>query len=211
VTAVISQRDLDHVRRRYEDRIAVHGPTFASLSTGGADKQTLRHRVHASVLPNPECSILDVGAGLGHFYRYLKENGFRGTYHGIDIVPDYVRACQADLPDAKWEVRNVFEEGFGGVFDVITLCQALNTRLPHSDNNTAMREFLRTACQSGARVVSVDMLTTYVDFRDPNLSYYDPSELFAFAKTLVPYVRLRHDYLPYEFTLQLFRERPSDL
>ena len=38
-------------------------------------------------------SILDVGCGLGDLYSFLHSNDFFGSYHGIDIVPEFIDHC----------------------------------------------------------------------------------------------------------------------
>jgi len=48
------------------------------------------------------------------------------------------------------------------------------------------------------------MLSTYVDFRNPDLFYYPPEEIFRMAKAIAPRVVIRHDYRAFEFCVQLF-------
>ena len=54
--------------------------------------------------------------------------------------------------------------------------------------------------------VSVNFLSTHVDFQNTRNFHYDPSEMLAFAKTLTKWVALYHDYPLWEFTLQMRRE-----
>jgi len=53
--------------------------------------------------------------------------------------------------------------------------------------------------------MAVNMLSTYVDYRDKTLSYVKPEMAFGLAKTMTPRVVLRYDYMPYEFTLYLYK------
>jgi ubiquinone/menaquinone biosynthesis C-methylase UbiE len=203
-THVLDPGDVSHVIQRYQRRIAEHGATFASLNSGGEEKQAMRHSVHASALRGERPSILDVGCGLGDFYRYLRGKNLECSYHGYDIVPEYIAECQRVYPQAKFEVRNIFVDGMEGSYDMIVMSQVLNNRYQKSDNLQVMQRALQLAFQHTRVSVSIDMLSTYVDFRNPDLFYYSPEEIFRMAKAIAPRVLIRHDYRAFEFSVQLF-------
>jgi len=203
-TRVLNPEDASLVVQRYQRRIAEHGPTFASLNSGSEEKQALRHSVHASALRGARPSILEVGCGLADFYKYLVRTNRDCSYHGYDIVPEYIAECQSVCPQAKFEVRNIFLEDIDGIYDTIVMSQVLNNRYQKSDNMQVMRRALELAFQHTRVSVSVDMLSTYVDFQNPDLFYYSPEETFRIAKTIAPRVLIRHDYRAFEFCVQLF-------
>ena len=200
----ITDVDLASVRSRYQTRIAQLGVTLQSMNTGGQVKQQIRHAVHAEVVRSDD-EVLDVGCGIGQFYQCLRGRGHRGRYHGIDIVPEYVAHCAQQFPEARFELRDVFETAIRRQHDVIVASQVFNDHYRHSDNPAVLKRFLGMAFEATRRVVTVDMLTSYVDFTVPDLYYFPPEEVFAFAKSLTRFVRIRHDYLPFEFSIQLFR------
>lgn len=200
----IADADLATVRSRYQTRIAQQGVTLASMNTGGEVKQRIRHAVHAELVC-PDDAVLDVGCGIGQFCTFLRDHGYRGNYHGIDIVPEYVAHCAAQFPAARFELGDVFQIGIRGQPDVIVASQVFNDHYRDSDNADVLKRFLSVAFEASRRAVTVDMLTSYVDFTVPELYYFAPDAMFAFAKSLTRFVRLRHDYLPFEFSIQLFK------
>jgi len=201
---VLDPDDVSLVIQRYQRRIAEHGATFASLNSGNEEKQAIRQWVHASALRRERPSILEIGCGLGDFYKYLIGKNRDCRYHGYDIVPEYVAECQRVYPQAKFEVRNIFLDGIEGCYDTIVMSQVLNNRYQKSDNMEVMQRALELAFQHTLISVSVDMLSTYVDFRNPDLFYYSPEEIFRMAKAIAPRVLIRHDYRAFEFCVQLF-------
>ena len=203
-TSVLDPEDVSRVIQRYRERIAEHGATFASLNSGSEEKQAIRQWVHASALRGERPSILEVGCGLGDFYKYLKTQKRDCSYHGYDIVPEYVAECQRAFPQAKFDVRNIFLSGIEGNYDTVVMSQVLNNRYQKSDNMQVMRHALELTFQHTRVSVSVDMLSTYVDFRNPDLFYYSPEDIFRIAKTIAPRVLIRHDYRAFEFCVQLF-------
>jgi len=203
---VLHPDDARNVIRRYQERISEHGATFASLNSGSTEKQAIRHSVHASALRGAAPSILEVGCGLGDFYKYLIEHQRNCSYTGYDIVPEYIAECQRSYADAKFELRNIFAAGIETTYDTIVMSQVLNNRYQKSDNMEVMRSAMELAFQRTRISVSIDMLSTYVEFRNPDLFYYSPEEIFRTAKTVAPRVTLRHDYRAFEFCIQLFHE-----
>lgn len=199
--------DVNVVIKRYQQRIAEHGATFASLNSGSAEKQAIRHSVHASALRNNKPSILEVGCGLGDFYVYLLSEKIDCSYSGYDIVPEYVTECRRRHPHADFAVRNVFDDGIEGTYDTVVMSQVLNNRYQKSDNMQVMRRALEMAFECTRTSVSIDMLSSYVDFRNPDLFYYSPEEIFRIAKAIAGRVVMRHDYRAFEFCVQLFHEQ----
>jgi SAM-dependent methyltransferase len=203
---VLNPSDAERVIRRYQRRIAEYGPTFESLNSGSIEKQRVRHQVHASALRGACPSLLDVGCGLASFYEYLTQEGRDCEYAGYDIVPEYVDLCRTRFAECKFRLRNILTDGIDGVFDTVVMSQTWNNRYQESDNVQVMEAVLRAAFDATRVSVSVDMLSSYADLRRPEVFYYSPEEMFAFAKTIARRVVLRHDYRSFEFCIQLFHD-----
>lgn len=203
---VLDPEDAMSVIKRYQQRIAEHGTTFASLNSGSEAKQNIRHEVHASALLGPNPSILEIGCGLGDFYKYLCQRKRDCSYHGYDIVPEYVERCRQLFPESTFEYRNVFRDGIEGIYDTIVMSQVLNNRYQRSDNVQVMKRAIELSFEHTRISVSVDMISSYVDFQNPDLFYYSPEEVFRIAKNIASRVILRHDYRGFEFCIQLFHD-----
>jgi len=201
---VFDSTDAERVIQRYRDRLAKYGLTLPSLNSGDEEKQRIRHRVHASALQGSRPSILDVGCGLGLFYEHLMKEGRTCEYAGYDIVPEFIEFCRTRFSDCSFMLRNILTEGIGGTFDTVVMSQTWNNRYQESDNLRVIQSALRLAFEATRVSVSIDMLSSYADRQNPEVFYYSPEDMFAFAKTLTPRVTLRHDYRPFEFCLQLF-------
>lgn len=203
---VLDPEDADRIIHRYQERIARVGLTFESLNSGSEEKQRIRHAVHASALRGPVPSVLEIGCGLGCFCRFLSGRGQQCSYVGYDIVPEYIAECRRVYPEARFQLRNVFSEGIDGQYDTVVMSQVLNNRYAKSDNMTVMQKALEMAFAHTRVSVSVDMLSKYVEYENPDLFYYSPEEIFRLAKAITPRIVLRHDYRAFEFCIQLFHE-----
>jgi hypothetical protein len=143
---------------------------------------------------------------LGDFYRYLSESNVDCIYTGYDIIPEYVVECAKRYPQAAFHLRNIFQDGIDDTYDTVIMSQVFNNRYHHSDNLEVLRAALAMAFEHARVSVSVDMMSTYVDFQNPDLYYYAPEDIFTIARTIARRVVLRHDYRPYEFCVQLFHD-----
>jgi trans-aconitate methyltransferase len=191
---------------RYRKRINEHGLGLASLNSGSQEKQALRCKVHQAALVTQNPEVLDIGCGLGSFLQFLNERNIACRYTGYDIVPEYVAECRRLFPDARFEKRNALTEGIDGTYDTIVLSQVLNNRYQNSDNVRVMKRMLELAYAHTRISVSVDMLSDAADAPKPDLFYYSPEEMLAFARKIARRVVLRHDYRPFEFCLQIFHD-----
>ena len=43
------------------------------------------------------------------------------------------------------------------------------------------------------------------------VQYSDPSQVFRFCKSLSEWVVLRHDYLPHDFTIYMYKNNPNTI
>lgn len=202
----MNQGDKTEIIQRYRERLDKYGVDIRALSSGTEERRRLRFEVLASVGTLDGSSILDLGCGFADFYAYLKERNISVRYTGYDISPDLVRIAKQRFPDAEFETRDIQEAGVSGTFDFIICSQMLNHVLKHENNLSVMKDIL-SRCYSACNVaVAMDMLSSYVDFREEHLYYYQPEEIFTFCKTLTKRMTLRHEYPLFEFAVFLYKD-----
>ena len=76
-------------------------------------------------------------------------------------------------------------------------------------NDADMEYLLRRLWDAAGEAVAVNMLSIHADRRDEGLHYYDPDRMLRAAFGLTRFSVLRHDYMPHDFTLYLYR-RPRE-
>lgn len=196
-------RGMVDVRRFFESRLKKYGNSPRTLDWS-AQGQQKRFEVLIGVGDVARREILDLGCGLGHFRRFLKENRIQATYYGLDLSPNLVKKARELNPNDSFDVLDIATQSLPRDADYVFASGVLNLKM--DDNDAAMRKLLREAFAHCRAAVAVNMLSTWADWRDRKSHYYDPIKMTRFARKLTRRVVLRHDYLPHDFTLYLYRE-----
>lgn len=206
----LDEREKDRIVNEYESRINEHGFDVAALKSGGLEKQCLRHSVHAGLFELDGRRVLDVGCGIGMFYQFLCDRGVSfGKYTGLDIVDSFLDHNRRLYPNAEFLNLDIFEDKIEDLEpDVVYMSQLFNRRYEAADNEEVACAAVRRLFEVAREGVVVDFMSTYVDYREEEHHYFAPETMLKFAKQLTRYASLRHDYLPFEFTLAL-RHFPS--
>ena len=192
---------------RYRNRLSKCGPTFESLGSGSKKHQNIRFNVLKNVGNLSGKRVLDVGCGLGDFYKFLESKEIRVEYTGVDLVPEFIEACTSQFQKPIFEVRDILEKPFPSKsFDFVFCSQVLNYNFKVKDNYSYAKKMLRAMHGFSREAIACDFLTSFVDFEEEHLFYYDPLKIFKFCKRLSKRVNLVHSYKLYEFTVYVFED-----
>jgi len=198
---------IDDIVGHYRDLLRKHGDTHDAAQYSSRESQEARYRVLAKIGSLEGQRILDFGSGTGHFATFLKNAGINFSYVGVDIVPEYFPIARQKHPEHRFGFLSDFQ---AERFDYSFVSGVFNNRM--ADNDGFWRRTVADLYSRSDRGLAFNMMSAYVDFESPHLFYVRPEEVFAFAKTLTPYVTLHNDYLvkqnsvPFEFATFLHRE-----
>lgn len=180
-----------------------HGGSYRALDWGSRESQELRFRILSEIANLEGMSILDVGCGLGHFYDWLKAQGLNFSYTGIDIADQMLEQAQKAHPDARFLVGSPSDTSFltGKTFDYVFASGIFST---YTSESMAWMQFsIRRMWQWSRRGVAFNSLSTWATERDPHEFYADPLVVAAACKSLTPWISVRHDYHPRDFSIYL--------
>jgi SAM-dependent methyltransferase len=203
---MLNEEERQKIIRRYAERLSQYGIDIRTLNPGSEDKHRIQHAVHASIGDLNNRTVLDIGCGLAHYYQFLSGRGVKANYIGYDIVEPFIEINRQRFPEAHFEVRDISRDGIAHRPDYITMCQVFNNKYDSVSNEEVVRKAIATALDAAQVGVSIDMLSKYVNYEEEHLNYFSPEEMFSYAKSLTRFVMLRHDYLPFDFTLFLYKE-----
>ena len=175
------------------------------MASGTEDRREIRFQVMAEIGIETGDRVLDLGSGFGDFTRYLDQKGINTDYCGYDINPDLVEIARSRYPNCKFEVKDVLNEEYP-LFDYIVSTSSFNLPYHHQDNYDFVKDLLESCYRHVRKGVSIDFLSSYVDFTSEEGFHYEPERIFKIAKSITKRVKIRHDYPLFEFAIYLFKD-----
>jgi SAM-dependent methyltransferase len=196
------RRVIDYFGPLLEER----GPAFAQVGWGSEASQRRRFEVLIGIATPIAGKVLDVGCGLGDLYLYLKEDDFDGSYHGVDVHPGAVEAARARSPEARFDVLDISSLADPlPRYDYVVMSGAANIALDRYAET--LEALIRRMYALADKGVAFNLLSNRADFVEPGEAYGDPGSILDFCLSLSRRVVLRHDYMPHDFTLYLYRDQ----
>ena len=117
----------------------------------------------------------------------------------------HIIEAKKKFPNGKFEIIDLFKFNFKKKYDFVICSQVFNLKLSQ-DNIILIKKILPRLFGISKKGCVIDFLTSYVDFKEPHLYYYNPEVIFKIAKSISKKIQLRHDYELYEFSLYLFKD-----
>lgn len=201
---------------QYQRAFSEHGDSPAGVMWPRG-RQALRFDALTRHFSGDGFSVLDYGCGLSHLKEYLDQRFKRYEYLGADLVPEFVRAASAKHPDARVELvrshadvsESVDHVVISGTFNII---DGVNRAVYLERVQSALLHLFSLARIS----LSVNFMTDRVDFVQPHALHINVEEMMDFTRRkLSPRLRVDESYMPYEFTLVVFKDsevvRPENI
>ena len=186
----------------FSELLRTHHISPLSLNWGSRASQEMRFAVLAEVGDLVGSSLLDVGCGLGDFYDWQRRAGLGVNYQGVDLTPEIIRVAKGRFPEVDFRVGNVLEEEIG-TFDYVIASGIFYLR--QSEPFEFMQRMIARLFESSRMGLAFNSLSAWCNGREAGEFYADPAQTLDFCRTLTPWVALRHDYHPRDFTIFLWR------
>ena len=203
----MKKSDLTKIIESYNERYNTFG---YSPKTLGWDKEThwLRYYILLSQQDLNGRSVLDFGCGFGDMYGYAKAKGIHFDYYGIDINENLIKEGKKRYPDAALQTMDILSGGLDRKFDYILSSGVHNFK--RSDNWSYIEETFNIFDKHSILSFAVNFISNKVDFKKEDLYYSDPKDVLNLAYKYSNRVVLRNDYMPFEFTVFVNKQKDFD-
>ncbi|OGL46130.1 MAG: hypothetical protein A2W05_09750 [Candidatus Schekmanbacteria bacterium RBG_16_38_10] len=189
----------------YNGRYHEFGRDIRTVGWGSKRDQFLRFEVLFRGLNPKGKTILDVGCGLGDLISFLDERTAGDyCYVGVDVADRLIEDARKTFtaPNIEFHVGDVFSASLPKV-DISVLSGALSFKVDGIEKYA--HDTMRKMFELSREAACLNFLTKYVDYELEKNQHYYPESIFSQAKELSRRVNLIHDYLLYEFTVQIFK------
>ncbi|HET6611212.1 MAG TPA: class I SAM-dependent methyltransferase [Kofleriaceae bacterium] len=200
----------EQVQRFYRSEVDRHGYNHKGLGYRRQESQVRRFEVLADIGTLHRCRILDVGAGLGDFLAYLYRRGVVPDYTGLELCEHLVagseqRFSTGALGRYRFIAGDILDLSVDAPFDYVIASGIFG--LHTTETRARVAPTLKRMVALSTRGVAVNFLSANATAHAERSEYLRPADLLEIAWGLTPAVTLRHDYLPNDFTLYLYRQR----
>jgi len=187
----------------YDALVQTYGHDPRACDYGRAESQRAKFGVLADVAPLSNKSVLDVGCGFADFSRYLNERYSDVAYSGIDLSENMIREAQRSLPGVDVRVGNVMDMAGDGLVDVVTANGIFY--LLEEQALSLMQTLVSRMLEISRVALAFNSLSSWASDQEPGEFYADPLQTLGWCRTLSPFVVLRHDYHPRDFTVYIYK------
>jgi SAM-dependent methyltransferase len=187
----------------YQDLVQKYGHDPRACDYGRPQSQEIKFRVLSEAMPVKGRSVLDVGCGFADFHRFLRDRFGEVRYSGIDVCPAMVEEARRLDPHCEVKLANILDASIRERFDLVTANGIFY--LLGDEAWSTMQEIVRRMYAVAEHAVAFNSLSSWAEDKDPGEFYADPAEVLQFCRTLTPWVLLRHDYHPRDFTIYMYK------
>lgn len=207
----LSKKDAEIICDRYEKRYQDYGYSPRTLDWDKG-KQDMRFSILTSQFDFKNSEVLDIGCGFGDLNRILSsrtDNQYH--YHGVDIVPSLISEArhqykgdnidfycgdflEMDLPQVDYAIAS-------GIF---------NFKLKDNNNYQFIEQSMEKAYRLSRTGFAFDFLSDKVDYTKEMTFHSSPEKILALAYGLSRNVTLLNNYMPFEFSVFVFKDDSFD-
>lgn len=204
-----SSPDTVHALQSYWDEKASSEASDCARIESGRRAQKMRFENFVIHHDLQGASILDVGCGVGDFFAHLQCREHGADYTGVDLSEKMIARSRERFPEARFEVRNILEGSAAPQFDYTVAFAIHNVRVPNGED--ILRAVTRRQFEFCRRAAHISLLTDRFPGFAKHIQPWRAEEILSLALEITPYVVLRHDYLPNDFSVTLYREPLIDV
>jgi cyclopropane fatty-acyl-phospholipid synthase-like methyltransferase len=186
----------------YEQSFAIYGNDPRSVHWMDEDTQLLRFRALSRIASLEGSRVLDIGCGLGDFYRFFLKNRIDVDYTGIDIVPEFIESARMSFPDARFILGDM--STIEGEYDYIFASGVFSFVVENPKEHYFAE--IKNLFNHAKKGMAFNMLDIKDHESDDTYFAYDKDEVLAYCRTLAPEVVLVDNYLPWDFTIYMYRK-----
>lgn len=206
---------IKEVRETYQESLAQYGTNPRALGWKSQAEQYARFAVLSELLPRgASLEIGDFGCGFGDLLLYLKDEGLSiSRYVGVDVSSEMLDRASERLGFLReppvTDLEFVERVNHVSPVDWWFASGTWNVRgsTPASEWLGRVEADLEALFRSARVGVTCNFLSDLVDFENEGLFYAPLSRILGFVRTrLSRRFIVRHDYMPFEWTLIILKE-----
>lgn len=197
--------------KQYLDSFLKYGDSPKSVLWSDSSSQYLKFRkVTQHFLSLKDTfSLHEIGSGLCDLHKYLLENNVNHIYSGTEIVEEMKVYSERKFPEVKIFNRDILDAPINEKYDLLVVSGTFNGLF--GCDLEAWEQYVYLVIKKMFEMseigISFNFLTTNNNYKDSNLFYLNPIEVFKYCTNeLSRFIILDQVCPTYEVTITLFKE-----
>ena len=207
ISFVLINNNLEIKRTKdlYKKLYSTHGDSFKSLNWGSNEGQELRFQVLSEIGNLSKQNILDIGCGLGHLLDWFNNKNLDIEYTGLDLVSSSIKKARNKFPEHEFIVGNIMDKKIlkNRSFDYVLASGIFCTYTGGAFE--WQKKVIDRIWSLSEKGIAFNSLSTLSRQKESDEYYADPGKVFSYCLKITPFVTLRHDYHPGDFTIFMSR------
>lgn len=199
--------DRQRIATYYDRLVDRYGYDPRACDASGLVALKTRYEVLSQVTDLTGKSVLEVGCGFGDLGAYILAKYHRVEYVGIDVSPRMIQEGRKVRPGLTLRVMDVVEMPQSEKYDVV-LAQGVFYLL-EKNAQSETRRLIKKMFGLAREALAFCALSTWGPAGDSSEYRVDPMALLQDCRRLTTCLQLRHDYLPHDVALYLYRQQPA--
>lgn len=205
----MNKEDIQNNIERYNERFKNFGYSPRTLGWGKV-KQDIRFDVLTSSYNCSDKTILDIGCGFGDLNKTLSKKFQNYNYIGCDLCKNLIEEGKKHFPNSKFYIGDFLTLDINENIDWAVASGTFNHIFEHGDNYEFIKDVMIKTFDMVNDGFAFDFISDKVDYKDEHLFYSSPEKVLSYAYELSRNVILRSDYVPFEFSLIVFKDDSFD-
>jgi hypothetical protein len=210
VTETADQNIVHAQRRLWEKKLRGHDNLIQAVGSESTEHKELRYTLVSKVFEeNKTFSLLDVGAGVGDYYGFLKQSypDRKISYLGIDLVQEFRQLAEQRYPGIKMSGSDVLSEDVGR-HDYVVMSGLFHQRgdCTEVEWSNFMHRMLEKAFAISNEGIVFNMISHHAEFRREGNFYVNVGKIVDWVTSkLSRFYWVCHASPLYEATIAVYK------
>ena len=208
---------LDHIKKIYSESFLINGDSPNAVQWPKGRQKERFDALCKNINTVNNFSIVDFGCGLAHLKDYLDSKKLSCNYIGVDIVSEFLEANKLKHSNSKFfSPTELLENNESYDYIVASGTFSILYESDREKHKDYVLSLLKDLFKKSKQYLSGNFMTDQVDFIQETAFHINPMELYYYcSKNLSKRITLDQSYMPYEFTITVWKDdsilRPDNM